>query len=175
MQINNAFSSGLYSYSASPSKAAQAASNGNDSAREAPTPSDTSTVALSFEGLMAAKNEQETATASSTGSADGWNWTTSSAGISHATSPDGREWRKVELDRVLTPEDKKLVGWPSTHDPAAQQAALFIAMDRADGYLKGAVTQEYLEGNANKHIPGLAERSPAISQSIVSEMLKRLG
>jgi len=175
MQISSFYSSGLPSnYSTPSSRTTQAVSNG-DSANPSPASSGSYTVSLSAEALLAAQNEQERSTASSTTSDDGWNWTTSSAGISHATGPDGHEWKRIDLNQVLTPEDKNLVGWPATNNPAAQQAALFIALDRADGHLQGAVTREYLEGNKEKNIAGLAERSPVISQSAVSDFLKRLG
>lgn len=123
--------------------------------------------------LSAAKNDYGTQKIQQ-GNNGEWNWTESSDGISHAIGPDGREWRRIEFDRVLTPEDKLLTGWPSLNDSKAQEIAMFIAMDRADGYLKGPVTKDYLLGNDAQGLVGLAERSPNLSRSDLNGVLKHL-
>ncbi len=68
-----------------------------------------------------------------------------------------------------------LTGWPSSNDATAQEVAMFIAMDRADGYLKGPVTKDYLFGNSAKGLVGLTERSPNFSRSDLYGVLKNLG
>jgi len=77
--------------------------------------------------------------------------------------------RLVEMDKVLTPEDKKLLGWPLPDDAdiASQQIALLIAFDRADGDLEGPITQEYLIGDKGKGTSGMLKRGPYITESAV--------
>ncbi|MDR2326819.1 MAG: hypothetical protein LBE51_15655 [Acidovorax sp.] len=74
---------------------------------------------------------------------------------------------------MLTPEDKLLTGWPTNHDAKAQEIAMFIAMDRADGYLKGPVTQDYLLGNSAKGLVGLADRSPNLSRLDLNRLIQQ--
>ncbi|WP_370678809.1 hypothetical protein [Comamonas sp. GB3 AK4-5] len=123
--------------------------------------------------LSAAQSNNEAPKAPQTTSGE-WTWTESEEGISHAIGPDGREWRKLDLDKLMTPEDKLLTGWPTSHDAKAQEIAMFIAMDRADGYLKGPVTPDYLLGNSSKGLVGLAERSPTLSRADLDGLLKQL-
>jgi|GEM_PF-6406217 len=99
-------------------------------------------------------------------------------GIVRATTSNSSkiEMKVVELDKFLTPEDKKLLGWPLPNnlDNPINQIALFISLDRMDGYLEGPITRDYLVGNPNKLIPGLCRRSPSISRSCVLDILKKL-
>jgi len=86
------------------------------------------------------------------------------------------EMTVIEIDQALTVEDKKLLGWPFQDDAdfSINQIALFIALDRTDGYLTGPITQEYLIGNQEKAIPGLHERNPGITKSSVVTLLEQL-
>lgn len=137
-----------------------------------PTPQNSAPASFSA-ALSAAQSGSDAQQASPHISGE-WIWTESSDRISHATGPDGREWRRIDFDKVLTPEDKLLTGWPSPNNSKAQEIAMFIAMDRADGYLKGPVTKDYLFGNSAKGLVGLAERSPNLSLSDLNSVLKNL-
>lgn len=84
------------------------------------------------------------------------------------------ELQEVDVGNLLTDEDKHLTGWPGSQP---NWSAIYIALDRKDGSLQGPVTRDYLVGNPELNIVGLAERSQGeggITSSIVDQMLERL-
>lgn len=106
---------------------------------------------------------------------EGWE-PTKVEGVGRSTGPDGVKWTYIDIDKILTPQDKSILGWPfATDDPNAQLAAM-IASDRADGTLTGPLTQDQILGNKEKGIVGLVDRLPAelISNVDIGGLLARL-
>ncbi|AZT39691.1 hypothetical protein ELZ88_24510 (plasmid) [Salmonella enterica subsp. enterica serovar Karamoja] len=103
-------------------------------------------------------------------SGDGWTWTVVAPGVEKGTAPDGSEVGYCNIDMVLTPEDKALVGWPCEEGSDMSTVACMIANDRACGDLTGPVTLDYILGNEDKHISGVADRF-LVSDDTVSELI----
>ncbi|NBD82476.1 MULTISPECIES: hypothetical protein [Citrobacter] len=103
-------------------------------------------------------------------SGDGWIWTAVAPGVEKGTAPDGSEVGYCNIDMVLTPEDKKLVGWPCEDGSEMSTVACMIANDRACGDLTGPVTLDYILGNEDKHISGVSVRF-LVSDDTVSELV----
>ncbi|ECE0486478.1 hypothetical protein KX75_20105 [Salmonella enterica subsp. enterica] len=107
-------------------------------------------------------------------SGDGWIWTAVSPGVEEGTMPDGRACGYVNMDLVLTPEDKALVGWPCDDDPQMEAVAGMIAEDRACGDLSGPVTLDYILGNPDKSMEGLADRIPGTTDATIEVLVANL-
>lgn len=107
-------------------------------------------------------------------SGDGWTWTAVAPGVEEGTSPDGSACSYINMDLVLTPEDKALVGWPCDGDPQMDAVASMIAEDRACGDLTGPVTMDYILGNSNKCISGLEVRLPGTTDDTIELLADNL-
>lgn len=107
-------------------------------------------------------------------SGDGWTWTAVAPGVEEGTSPDGSACSYINMDLVLTPEDKALVGWPCDDDPQMDAVASMIAEDRACGDLTGPVTMDYILGNSNKCISGLEVRLPGTTDDTIDLLVANL-
>ncbi|EBZ0491418.1 hypothetical protein D6445_11650 [Salmonella enterica subsp. enterica serovar Infantis] len=107
-------------------------------------------------------------------SGDGWTWTSTVPGVEEGTMPDGRACGYVNMDLVLTPEDKALVGWPCDDDPQMEAVAGMIAEDRACGDLTGPVTLDYILGNPDKYIESLEDRLPGTTDNTIEQLVVNL-
>ncbi|MHB0764895.1 hypothetical protein ACYCFC_11060 [Stutzerimonas sp. NM35] len=185
MQISKNYSSGLPSnYSTPSNKASQAVSNGN-SVSQTPARGDNSTISISFEALLAAQNMQENSNAAGTQYSSPIELMAAQMGKDHTatkspsavTAISGKtaiDLEKIDMENLLTDEDKRLTGWP---DACPNWAAVYIALDRKDGSLQGPVSRDYLVGNPELNIVGLTERCPGengITSQIVDQILERL-
>lgn len=158
---------------------------GNPAITNSPGVAGNSTGQTSFQQNLQAT---PTATASSGDPNTGWvtsdpsapvsgigsTWTAVAPGVEEGTMPDGRACGYVNMDLVLTPEDKALVGWPCDDDPQMEAVAGMIAGDRACGDLTGPVTLDYILGNPDKCLAGLAERLPGTTDDTINLLVANL-
>lgn len=107
-------------------------------------------------------------------SKDGSTWTPVAPGVEEGTLPDGTFCTYVNMDIVLTPEDKALVGWPCDDDPQMEAVAGMIAGDRACGDLTGPVTLDYILGNPNRYMEGLGDRIPGTTDDTIKLLVSNL-
>ena len=98
---------------------------------------------------------------------------TQSVSSTTAVATAGVTLREIDMGNLLTEEDKRLTGWPGTQP---NWIAVNIALDRQDGFLRGPVTLDYLLGNPERNIVGLAERFPEANDfpPRLTEILRRL-
>lgn len=107
-------------------------------------------------------------------SGNGSTWVAVAPGVEEGTMPDGTKIEYCNIDYVLTPEDKELVGWPCDDDPQMLAVAGMIAEDRACGDLTGPINSDYILGNESKHISGLADRLPGLSEDTIKTLALNL-
>lgn len=97
-------------------------------------------------------------------------------GVTTITAPDGTVWTRYEVDKLLSPHDKIVLGYPvSPDDHVAGFIVGMVVSDRADGSLKGAINADYILGNKEKGIAGIADRflPGYVTPGRISELLSR--
>ncbi|ELV3007910.1 MULTISPECIES: hypothetical protein [Pseudomonadota] len=159
MQIDNSYS-GLYS---ALNKNTQTTDNSSAAAQGTSPNLDSQT--SSFAALMAAQMGTDNIATKAVNATGAVTATSGNSAIA---------LEKIDLENLLTDEDKRLTGWP---DAQPNWAAIYIALDRKDGSLQGPITRDYLVGNPELNMVGLAERSQGeggITSRVVDELLERL-